>query len=96
MIELLVTKEVQVEIERAQKDFMEVIDAHELRVQAYQGHGKGIDKTIQMLSGCIRPDEHATSLLKDVRQEQAYVYVSRHADFNKVVERLAVQYPTIL
>jgi carnitine O-acetyltransferase len=39
-----VNKEVQAEIERATKDFTEVIGAHELRVQAYQGYGKGLIK----------------------------------------------------
>ncbi|KAG4025647.1 hypothetical protein MFRU_053g00160 [Monilinia fructicola] len=39
-----ITKEVQSEIERATKDFNEVIAAHELRVQAYQGYGKGLIK----------------------------------------------------
>ncbi|APA08397.1 hypothetical protein sscle_03g031670 [Sclerotinia sclerotiorum 1980 UF-70] len=39
-----ITKEVQSEIERATKDFTEVIAAHELRVQAYQGYGKGLIK----------------------------------------------------
>jgi carnitine O-acetyltransferase len=35
---------VQEEIARATKDFQEVIAAHELRVQAYQGYGKGMIK----------------------------------------------------
>jgi carnitine O-acetyltransferase len=39
-----VSKELQAEIERASKDFTEVISAHELRVQAYQGYGKGLIK----------------------------------------------------
>lgn len=39
-----VNKEVQAEIDRAQKDFNEVIGQHELRVQAYQGYGKGLIK----------------------------------------------------
>jgi carnitine O-acetyltransferase len=43
-IKFNVTKEVQVEIDRATKDFNEVIGAHELRVQAYQGYGKGLIK----------------------------------------------------
>ena len=44
LIKFKVTKEVQAEIERATKDFTEVIGAHELRVQAYQGYGKGLIK----------------------------------------------------
>ena len=43
-IKFHITKEVQTEIERATKDFTEVIGAHELRVQAYQGYGKGLIK----------------------------------------------------
>ncbi|KAI9846566.1 MAG: Carnitine O-acetyltransferase mitochondrial [Sclerophora amabilis] len=39
-----VTKAVQEDISRASKDFAEVIGAHELRVQAYQGYGKGLIK----------------------------------------------------
>ena len=39
-----INKEVQAEIERATKDFNEVIGAHELCVQAYQGYGKGLIK----------------------------------------------------
>ncbi|KAK7956754.1 carnitine O-acetyltransferase [Apiospora aurea] len=39
-----VTKEVQAEIERAEKDFATVIGSHELAVQAYQGYGKGLIK----------------------------------------------------
>ncbi|KAG0649339.1 Carnitine O-acetyltransferase [Hyphodiscus hymeniophilus] len=44
VIKFHVTKDVQAEIERATKDFTEVIGAHELRVQAYQGYGKGLIK----------------------------------------------------
>lgn len=43
-IKFHVTKEVQAEIDRAAKDFNEVISQHELRVQAYQGYGKGLIK----------------------------------------------------
>ncbi|KAI0896971.1 acyltransferase ChoActase/COT/CPT [Annulohypoxylon nitens] len=39
-----VTKEVQAEIDRAIKDFNEVIGKHELAVQAYQAYGKGLIK----------------------------------------------------
>ncbi|KAK7927718.1 carnitine O-acetyltransferase [Apiospora marii] len=39
-----ITKEVQAEIERAEKDFSTVIGSHELAVQAYQGYGKGLIK----------------------------------------------------
>jgi carnitine O-acetyltransferase len=44
VVKFHVNKEVQAEIERAEKDFTEVIGAHELRVQAYQGYGKGLIK----------------------------------------------------
>lgn len=44
VIKFHVNKEVQEEIERATKDFNAVIGAHELRVQAYQGYGKGLIK----------------------------------------------------
>jgi carnitine O-acetyltransferase len=43
-IKFHINKEVQAEIDRALKDFTEVIGAHELRVQAYQGYGKGLIK----------------------------------------------------
>ena len=43
-IKFHITKEVQSEIDRATKDFAEVIGAHELCVQAYQGYGKGLIK----------------------------------------------------
>jgi carnitine O-acetyltransferase len=39
-----INKEVQAEIDRATKDFAEVIGVHELCVQAYQGYGKGLIK----------------------------------------------------
>jgi carnitine O-acetyltransferase len=39
-----INKEVQAEIDRATRDFNEVIGAHELCVQAYQGYGKGLIK----------------------------------------------------
>ncbi|KFY15834.1 hypothetical protein V492_01727 [Pseudogymnoascus sp. VKM F-4246] len=39
-----VSKEVASEIHRAEKDFADVIGQHELRVQAYQGYGKGLIK----------------------------------------------------
>ncbi|KUJ17069.1 acyltransferase ChoActase/COT/CPT [Mollisia scopiformis] len=44
VVKFHVNKEVQAEIERATKDFTEVIGAHELRVQAYQGYGKSLIK----------------------------------------------------
>jgi carnitine O-acetyltransferase len=44
VVKFQITKEVQAEIERATKDFTEVIGQHELRVQAYQGYGKGLIK----------------------------------------------------
>lgn len=43
-IKFHITKKVQSEIDRATKDFAEVIGAHELCVQAYQGYGKGLIK----------------------------------------------------
>jgi len=43
-IKFHINSEVQAEIERATKDFTNVIAAHELRVQAYQGYGKGLIK----------------------------------------------------
>ncbi len=39
-----VTADVQAEIDRATKDFRDVIALHELAVQAYQGYGKGLIK----------------------------------------------------
>jgi carnitine O-acetyltransferase len=44
VVKFHINREVQGEIERATKDFTEVIGAHELRVQAYQGYGKGLIK----------------------------------------------------
>lgn len=44
VLKFQVNKELQAEITRAEKDFAEVIGAHELRVQAYQGYGKGLIK----------------------------------------------------
>lgn len=43
-IKFVVNKEVQAEIDRAVKDFTNVIGQHELAVQAYQGYGKGLIK----------------------------------------------------
>lgn len=43
-IRFKVTKHVQSEIDRAVKDFNDVIGQHELAVQAYQGYGKGLIK----------------------------------------------------
>ncbi|KAK2044041.1 choline/Carnitine O-acyltransferase [Colletotrichum somersetense] len=44
VVKFEVTKEVQAEIDRARKDFHDVIGQHELAVQAYQGYGKGLIK----------------------------------------------------
>jgi len=44
VVKFQISKELQAEIERATKDFTEVIGQHELRVQAYQGYGKGLIK----------------------------------------------------
>ncbi|KAB5535250.1 carnitine O-acetyltransferase-like protein [Coniochaeta sp. 2T2.1] len=43
-INFKITKEVQVEIDRATRDFNDVIGQHELAIQAYQGYGKGLIK----------------------------------------------------
>jgi carnitine O-acetyltransferase len=43
-IKFVVTKEVQAEIDRAVRDFNNVIGQHQLAVQAYQGYGKGLIK----------------------------------------------------
>lgn len=42
-----VSKEVQDEIERAQKDFEKVIMAHDLGIQAYQGYGRALIKALK-------------------------------------------------
>jgi carnitine O-acetyltransferase len=39
-----ITKEVKAEIDRAVKDFDDLIGQHELAIQAYQGYGKGLIK----------------------------------------------------
>ncbi|KAF4774436.1 choline/Carnitine O-acyltransferase [Colletotrichum scovillei] len=44
VVKFEITKEVQAEIDRARKDFHDVISQHELAVQAYQGYGKGLIK----------------------------------------------------
>ena len=46
-IKFHITKEVQAEIDRAQRDFVEVIGDHELRVEAYQAYGKGLIKKLK-------------------------------------------------
>lgn len=43
-VRFVVTKDVQAEIDRAIKDFHDVIGQHELAVQSYQGYGKGLIK----------------------------------------------------
>ncbi|KAG7287753.1 hypothetical protein NEMBOFW57_007268 [Staphylotrichum longicolle] len=43
-VKFVVTKEVQAEIDRAVRDFSDVIGQHQLAVQAYQGYGKGLIK----------------------------------------------------
>ncbi|KAI9794721.1 MAG: Carnitine O-acetyltransferase mitochondrial [Piccolia ochrophora] len=43
-IKFHITKEVQADISQATQDFAEVIGMHELKVQAYQGYGKGMIK----------------------------------------------------
>lgn len=59
VIKFHINKEVQNEIERAQKDFREVIGAHELEVQAYQGYGKGLIKKL----GCS-PDAYVQMIIQ--------------------------------
>lgn len=44
LVKFDVTPKVQAEIDRATKDFNEIIGAHNLAVQAYQGYGKGLIK----------------------------------------------------
>lgn len=44
VVKFEINKEVQAEIDRATKDFNDVIGQHELAVQAYQGYGKGLIK----------------------------------------------------
>lgn len=43
-VDFKITKEVQAEIDRATRDFADVIGQHELAIQAYQGYGKGLIK----------------------------------------------------
>ncbi|KAF7559461.1 hypothetical protein G7046_g4700 [Stylonectria norvegica] len=44
LVQFDITKDVQSEIDRAVKDFSDVIGQHQLAVQAYQGYGKGLIK----------------------------------------------------
>ncbi|KAF5659370.1 carnitine o-acetyltransferase [Fusarium heterosporum] len=44
LVKFEITKEVQSEIDRATKDFNDVISKHQLAVQAYQGYGKSLIK----------------------------------------------------
>jgi carnitine O-acetyltransferase len=44
LVKFEITKDVQAEIDRATKNFNDVIGQHELAVQAYQGYGKGLIK----------------------------------------------------
>ncbi|RDA87283.1 hypothetical protein CP532_1304 [Ophiocordyceps camponoti-leonardi (nom. inval.)] len=44
LLQFEITPEVQTEIDRAAQDFRNVIDQHELAVQAYQGYGKNLIK----------------------------------------------------
>lgn len=43
-IKFVVDKNVEAEVERAERDFAELIGKHELKVQRYQGYGKGLIK----------------------------------------------------
>ncbi|KAI5466542.1 acyltransferase ChoActase/COT/CPT [Mariannaea sp. PMI_226] len=44
LVKFEISQDVQVEIDRATKDFNDIISKHELAVQAYQGYGKGLIK----------------------------------------------------
>lgn len=59
VVKFQINKEVQAEIQRAEKDFTEVIGAHELRVQAYQGYGKGLIKKFK-----CSPDAYVQMLIQ--------------------------------
>ncbi|KAI0841829.1 acyltransferase ChoActase/COT/CPT [Hypoxylon sp. FL0890] len=54
-----VTKEVQEEIDRAVRDFTEVIGQHELAVQAYQAYGKGLIKKFK-----FSPDAYVQMIIQ--------------------------------
>lgn len=44
LVEFNITPEIQTEIDRAAKDFTDIIGQHQLAIQAYQGYGKGLIK----------------------------------------------------
>ncbi|KAL2206654.1 carnitine acetyl transferase [Sarocladium strictum] len=44
LVEFKITSEIQSEIDRASKDFTDIIGKHQLAIQAYQGYGKGLIK----------------------------------------------------
>ncbi|KAI1143183.1 acyltransferase ChoActase/COT/CPT [Hypoxylon sp. FL0543] len=54
-----VTKEVQQEIDRAVRDFNEVIGQHQLAVQAYQAYGKGLIKKFK-----FSPDAYVQMIIQ--------------------------------
>ncbi|OTA81133.1 hypothetical protein M434DRAFT_401479 [Hypoxylon sp. CO27-5] len=58
-IKFEVTKEVQGEIDRAVKDFNEVIGQHQLAVQAYQAYGKGLIKKFK-----FSPDAYVQMIIQ--------------------------------
>ena len=58
-VKFVVTKEVEAEIERARKDFRDVIGKHELKVQRYLGYGKGLIKKL----GCS-PDAYVQMIIQ--------------------------------
>ncbi|KAI1415771.1 acyltransferase ChoActase/COT/CPT [Hypoxylon sp. FL1857] len=58
-IKFEVTKEVQEEIDRAVRDFNEVIGQHELAVQAYQAYGKGLIKKFK-----FSPDAYVQMIIQ--------------------------------
>ena len=54
---------VKAEIERAMKDFTEVVGAHDLRIQAYQGYGKGLIKKFKCSPDCS-PDANVQMVIQ--------------------------------
>jgi carnitine O-acetyltransferase len=58
-IKFHINKELQAELYRALKDFAAVIGTHELRVQAYQGYGKGLIKKLK-----FSPDAYCQMIIQ--------------------------------
>ncbi|KAG9257555.1 acyltransferase ChoActase/COT/CPT [Emericellopsis atlantica] len=59
VIRFEITPKVQAEIERAQRDFVDLIGQHQLAVQAYQGYGKGLIKKFK-----CSPDAYVQMLIQ--------------------------------